>query len=473
MTHPFSFIRNFLTSGYHFSETEAPLEFQFKVLNGFMFIVVLSASMFAFLGWSGINPIGEIQSSVDFAYAVLTLLLIFVLRTSRRRYNLVVHTLLALSLLTCISLLIAVPHDESRVIWYYLLVVVAYILGGVTAGMLYTFLSIGLILLLSLFFDLHISQLGINTTLFGLVILSLLVRLYRQKISEYEETLTEQKKMLETFNSALEVKVARKTAELRELNNSLEQKIREKVNEVKQQEKMLIAQSRLAAMGEMLSMIAHQWRQPLATMSLMITNAQVKAMFGDKDSERDALLEEISQTLGYLSETIHDFQTYFEPQKNRETIALEDVLERVGQFTHPRFQMEHIALATSGNTALTIETYPSELVQIFMNLLNNAADAITARGPKTREVRIGCSGSNGTITITVEDSGGGIDEEILPRIFEPYFSTKSKNGTGLGLYMAKMIIENHMGGTITAENGTDGARFTLVLPKQMPIHLNP
>jgi C4-dicarboxylate-specific signal transduction histidine kinase len=437
-----------------------------------MFIVVVSATMFAFLGWSGLNPIGEVQSNVNFAYAMTTLLLVFVLRGSRERYALVMHTLLATSLMTCISLLIAVPHDESRVIWYYLLVVVSYILGGVAVGTLYTLLSIGLILLTGLFFDLHLSKIGINTTLFGLVILSMLVRLYRQKVSEYEEILTEQKKMLETFNSALEIEVAKKTAELRELNNSLEQKVKEKVSEVKAQEKMLIAQSRLAAMGEMLSMIAHQWRQPLATMSLMITNAQVKAMFDHRDSERDALLEEISHTLGYLSETIHDFQTYFEPQKHRETVVLNEILERVTQFTQSRFQMEHITLTAGGDTQLQIETYPSELVQIFMNLLNNAADAISERNPEKREVAIRCSGENGTVSIVIEDSGGGIDEEILPRIFEPYFSTKSKNGTGLGLYMAKMIIENHMGGTIAAQNGEKGAVFTLVLPKHIVISYN-
>ncbi len=460
-------LRNYLTSGHAFSDAEAPTEYQFKVLNGFMFIVVISALMFSFLGWSGINPIGEVQTVVNFFYALITFVLIFVLRTARERYTLVVHVLLASSMLTCISLLIYVPHDESRVIWYYLLIVVAYMIGGVSVGTFYTLFSIGLILVSRLFFDLHLSALGLNTSLFGLVILSMLIRLYRQKVTEYEETLQKQKQMLETFNSALEMEVTRKTAELRELNNSLEDKVREKVNEVKEQEEMLIAQSRLAAMGEMLSMIAHQWRQPLATMSLMITNAKIKSMMQGGSGEQEALLDEISHTLGYLSDTIDDFQTYFEPQKSSEIVPLDSVIERITQFTHSRFRIDGISLTVRGDTAVTIETYPSELVQIFMNLLNNAVDAIAENRSSEREVVMDTTSNAKTVTVVVEDSGGGIDPAVITKIFEPYFSTKSKNGTGLGLYMAKMIIENHMGGTIRAENGTRGARFTLTLPRKI------
>ena len=460
-------MQNYLSSGFHFNENEAPLEFQFKVLNGFMAIVVLSATLFAFMGWSGLNPIGFIQSTVDFFYALSTFVLIFVLRAGRNRYRHVMHALLLFSLITCVSLLIFVTHDESRIIWYYLLVFVAYLLGGVSVGITYTVLSVVIIIGASLLIDLNFSVVAMYSNIFGLLILSMLTRLYRSKVDEYETTLSMQKKMLETFNSALEANVAQKTAELRELNNSLEIKVQEKVDEVKEQEKMLIAQSRLAAMGEMLSMIAHQWRQPLATMTLMISNAKIASMMAESPSKESKMLDEISDTLVYLSDTIDDFQTYFEPQKKSETIEISKLLERVVHFTKTRFRMNNIALFTSGKTDITIETYGSELVQILINLLNNAVDAIIETSPAVKHIMISCTERDDNLLLVVEDSGGGIPDDIISRVFEPYFSTKSKNGTGLGLYMAKMIIENHIGGHINVKNGQSGAVFTILLPKRI------
>ena len=230
---------------------------------------------------------------------------------------------------------------------------------------------------------------------------------------------------------------------------------------------MLIAQSRLAAMGEMLSMIAHQWRQPLATMTLMISNAKISAILSKTESPESKILDEISDTLVYLSDTIDDFQTYFEPQKKSESVEISKLLERVIHFTKTRFRMNNVALFTSGKTNITIETYSSELVQILINVLNNAVDAITETNPPVRHIMISCSDNEEHLIMVVEDSGGGIPKEVLPKVFEPYFSTKSKNGTGLGLYMAKMIIENHIGGKISAKNGQSGAIFTIVLPKKI------
>ena len=467
MSKPFSWTHDYLTSGNRFTEAEAPQAFKFKVLNGFMAIVVVAATLFAVLGWMEINPIGSVQSTADFIYAFLTLLLIFILRRSRSYYRFVTCSLLFISLLTAISVLFFVPQDESRIIWFYLLVFVAYILGDVRTGIVFTVTAITLILVAGSLFDLNISVAGMFSNVLGLLILSLLTRLYQRKVEEYEQTLTRQKELLEAFNSALEVKVEQKTAELRELNTYLETKVQEKVDKVKAQEQMLIAQSRLAAMGEMLSMIAHQWRQPLATMTLMITNAKIQAMFGENEPKEMKMFDDISDTLLYLSDTIDDFQTYFEPQKKPEIVEIQTLLDRTGHFTKTRMRMNGVALFTTGNTHVTIETYGSEVVQILINLVNNAVDAIAETDPKVRHIMIACSEEEDAVRITVEDSGGGIPDDVLPKIFEPYFSTKSKNGTGLGLYMAKTIMENHIHGQIAVKNGESGAVFTILLPKEL------
>ncbi len=453
-----------LSGGHDFSETEAPETFRFRLLYGFLVIVFIAASFFALAGFSGLNPIGQVQSIADALYGFSALVMLIVLRRCRKCYTVVTHLLLFFSMLTCISILVSVPQDESRLVWFYLVVVVAFILGGLRSGVIYTLLSAAVILIAHQTIDLNLSIVAYFSGTTGLLILSVLMYTYRQRVDAYEATLTRQNRELETFNSGLEQQIAAKTAELIELNASLERKISEKIVEVKQQEEMLIAQSRLAAMGEMLSMIAHQWRQPLSTMSLMIADAQLKAAIGGKEIDANAILTEISDTIGYLSETIDDFKTYFEPQRRLETVSLRTLLDRVIQFTHHRYKMNRISLTVNADKSLEIETYPSELIQIFMNLLNNAADAIIENGPADPYVEITITDSDDWLEIEMLDNGGGIGETYLSRIFEPYFSTKSKNGTGLGLYMTKMILENHMGGTIEASNQGPGARFLVRIP---------
>jgi len=174
--------------------------------------------------------------------------------------------------------------------------------------------------------------------------------------------------------------------ELYELNQTLEEKItlrtitlKEEVEKVKEQEKMLIAQSRLAAMGEMMSMVAHQWRQPLATSSLMITNYKINAMFEDKASDpRDEILDNISDTLLYLSDTIDDFQTYFKPDKQKNSCKLSKVLERAKSFSKARLDNYGVSLHVECTKDMKVESYFNELVQIVMNIINNSIDAIVS-----------------------------------------------------------------------------------------------
>lgn len=266
-------------------------------------------------------------------------------------------------------------------------------------------------------------------------------------------------KALSVLNKNLEYK----TQELQELNASLEERVTSKVAKIREQEKMIIAQSRLAVMGEMMSMIAHQWRQPLATATLMIANEKIKLMAEGKDS--DNVLDKISDMVIYLSGMIDDFQTYFKPNKSSEKISTQILIERTVHIIQTRLEHERVKLHLEKIEEQTIETYPNEVVQVLINIINNSIDAFIERKVAERHIRICVYRGDDDVTISVEDNGGGIGNEIIGNIFEPYFSTKSKNGTGLGLYMAKMIIEKHIGGTLRVVNVSNGARFTIVLSK--------
>ncbi|DAB39529.1 MAG TPA: hypothetical protein CFH83_00150 [Sulfuricurvum kujiense] len=268
---------------------------------------------------------------------------------------------------------------------------------------------------------------------------------------------------LNIVNQSLELK----TKELQDLNLSLEEKVAQKVKKITEQERMMISQSRLAAMGEMMSMIAHQWRQPLATITLMIADEKIKSMVTSKESvESDKILDKISDIIIYLSNLINDFQTYFKPDKSAEKISTTLLIERMEQIIQTRLKYENVQMHVEKRNEVFIETYANEVVQVLINIVNNAIDIMVERNQTDRHIWINIESDTSDVTINIEDNGGGIANEIIEHVFDPYFSTKSKNGTGIGLYMAKMIIEKHICGRLSVTNTKEGARFTLSLPKR-------
>jgi C4-dicarboxylate-specific signal transduction histidine kinase len=217
----------------------------------------------------------------------------------------------------------------------------------------------------------------------------------------------------------------------------------------------------------MMSMIAHQWRQPLATASLMISNAQIKTMLSGKEpNESDEILEKISETLTYLSDLIDNFQTYFKPNKLPENVSAKTMIDHMENILKTRLKLENVSLhIEQARSGLFIETYASEVVQVLINIMNNAIDAQKEKHIEDRHIWLHVFDDEENFIITIEDNAGGIPKEIIKQVFDPYFSTKAKNGTGLGLYMAKMIIEKHIGGSLSVANTFKGAQFMIVIPK--------
>lgn len=189
-------LNNFLHSGFKFGEDEHLLQFKFKMLNSIFVIVAFFSALFGLLSDLGINDIGPVHSKVDYLYSFLTIMLVFVLRHSKKNYQPVIHSLLIISLLTFTSALIFVPQDEFRIIWFYLLIFVAYMLNGKTSGLFFTFASIGIILSSSFFVELQLSQIAINSSVLGLIIGSFLSYVYTNKITEYENSLKQKNSSL-------------------------------------------------------------------------------------------------------------------------------------------------------------------------------------------------------------------------------------------------------------------------------------
>ena len=192
---------NFLYSGFKFNEDEHFLQFKFKMLNSIFIIVVFFSTFISLLNDLYMHDIGPVQTKINYAYSFLTILLIFFLRHSKTHYEKTAHLLLIISLLTFTSSLILEPQDEFRMIWFYLLIYVAYILKGTTGGLLYTAASIAVILTLNFLTDLHISQVAITTGIYSLIIGSILTLVYTRKITEYENSLKQKNSKLNLLAS--------------------------------------------------------------------------------------------------------------------------------------------------------------------------------------------------------------------------------------------------------------------------------
>ena len=239
--------------------------------------------------------------------------------------------------------------------------------------------------------------------------------------------------------------------------------------ELQEKEEMMIAQSRHAAMGEMISMIAHQWRQPITIISMVANNLLADIEFDDITPENvQKSATKVLEQSHHLSKTIDDFKNFFRPNKKTELTLVNDVLEENFKIVGKSLQNNNIEVKKSYESQTSINIFSRELLQVFINILKNAKEALMENSIENPEILVATKEDEDNVYISICDNGKGIDPEILSKIYDPYFSTKDeKIGTGLGLYMTKTIVEKHLNGTIKALNREDGGVcFKISLPKK-------
>ncbi|MEN8303697.1 MAG: chemotaxis protein CheB [Campylobacterota bacterium] len=238
------------------------------------------------------------------------------------------------------------------------------------------------------------------------------------------------------------------------------------ITDVENKDKIMLAQSRQAAMGDMLAMIAHQWRQPLSVISLASSNIRANMGLGEDISKEELnnLFTTLDEQSQYLSSTIDDFKNFFKPEQEQEEIEISLILSRLMTLVQKSIENNSIKLNLPANQGVKLHTYPNQIIQILLNLINNARDAIVEFNPKSGVIDITIDEKENEIIIGVCDNGGGIDKSVLDKIGQPYVSTKSKNGTGLGLYMSKIITQKYLHGELYWKNHQGGCCFYLSLP---------
>ncbi|WP_373035665.1 PAS domain S-box protein [Sulfurimonas sp.] len=253
--------------------------------------------------------------------------------------------------------------------------------------------------------------------------------------------------------------------ELESLNKSLKYRISEAITQAKEKEQHMLNQSKMAQMGEMLSMIAHQWRQPLTAISSTASALELKILMDDYDKKNlTSSIKDIQAYSQHLSLTINDFRNFFRDSKVVTQTTFEAIIDNTVQIVKTSLEAQDIILSIENNFTEQLYIYENEFKQVTLNLIKNAEDAIIESGVSDGFISIKTYKLDNNAIFEVSDNGRGINNEIMEKIFDPYFSTKDKkSGTGLGLYMSKTIIENHCLGSIECFNTEEGAMFRIII----------
>jgi len=276
------------------------------------------------------------------------------------------------------------------------------------------------------------------------------------------KSLNKAKKELEISANHLEEEVKNKTAELLLLNTQLEDKINIAIEDIRQKDDALAQQSKLASMGEMIGAIAHQWRQPLNALSIQIQS--LKYSYKNNEINEEFLTKFISKnkaTIQFMSDTIDDFRNFFRVDKEKNNFKVKETIQSVVSMQEAQLTSHGVSISIEGEE---FEYYglKSEFQQVILNIINNSKDAFDENNIQDAKIIIKINSKDKTISI--QDNAGGIPDDVIKRVFEPYFTTKEQGkGTGIGLYMSKMIIVDNMNSILEVQNKDNGALFTIKL----------
>jgi len=300
-------------------------------------------------------------------------------------------------------------------------------------------------------------QVGQNVVLF-IMFLSLGILISILVSQKIEEVLKE-----------YENKVKAKTQELENLNKTLENKVKDEIEKNREKEQLLVQKSKFIALGEMISNIAHQWRQPLSELSSILMFIKFKHSINALDNETmQKKANEADVVLDYMSHTIDDFRNFFMPKKEKEEFYLSKVIDSVMTIVSSSLESDKINVDINIDKNIKLRTYINEYEQVILNILKNAKDALIEKNIDNPEIKISAYEEDEYVVLFIEDNAGGITVEPKGKIFEPYFTTKDdSNGTGIGLYMSKIIVDKNMKGKLRVRNTEFGAKFGIHTPKDL------
>lgn len=271
---------------------------------------------------------------------------------------------------------------------------------------------------------------------------------------------------IEEFFNEYKQMVQKKSQALLELNKSLERRVKEELSKNRENEQILIQKSKFIALGEMISNIAHQWRQPLSELSSVLMTIKFKYSMGKLDDTfMQKKISDADNLIQYMSHTIEDFRNFFMPKKEKEEFLIFNSIQSVMTIIGTALKENNIEVNIEVNKEVKLTSFLNEYEQVLLNIISNAKDVLIHNNVKEPKIDISLKEMKGYISLHITDNGGGIQVSPKSKIFEPYFTTKDEaQGTGIGLYMSKIIIEKNMKGKLRVKNVHNGACFQIIVP---------
>nr|WP_321266630.1 sensor histidine kinase [uncultured Sulfurimonas sp.] len=331
--------------------------------------------------------------------------------------------------------------------------------------------SAGLMVIKKDYYSIRLYVLGWGIFLIGTILFALskfnlisgyVAMKYAQQIASAIEMILLSAALAERFNRLQD----EYTTKLKNHNKNLHMAVSKILKQEREKDEILISQSRLASMGEMIEQIAHQWRQPLNELGLLNQDLYFKKKLGNlTDDDFDKIHDNIDSNIQYMSNTIDDFRNYYKSDKEKETFALDESITDILSIVGTTLEYAKIKVVLKLEENIYIDSLKHELQQVFLIIINNAKDALIINEIEDKKIVLEVFCDNEFAYVNIVDNAGGVAENIKNKIFDPYFSTKFKSqGTGIGLYMAKIIIEKNMQGNLNVFNKEEGACFCIKLP---------
>jgi len=248
-------------------------------------------------------------------------------------------------------------------------------------------------------------------------------------------------------------------------NKSLKKQLEVMSSQIDTKDKIVIEQSKMASMGEMINNIAHQWRQPLAEVTSLLMKLEVKIRIKHSISNVELLdtIDSSNHILKFMSHTVDDFRNFFTINKEKKTFLIVEQISTALNIMKSSLQKHHIKVNLIIKNNISLYGFPNEYIQVLINIISNAKDIIITNKIENKKIIIKVYIKNGKSVVEIEDNGGGINITPLNKIFEPFYTNKEKDGTGIGLFMSKLIVEDNMHGKLTVVNKNDGACFYIVV----------
>ncbi len=423
------------------------------------------------------------DASVGLILSVFSLTMAILLIRNSHNVGILTNITLTFSLLFFLVGFITTPSQLEEVMFLVIYPIPAMLLRPFKTGLIWVAVFVVLVLF-AIFFEytkLHLTTYEVFQLLLIQLIITLLLGYYVYSMKLSSARLKRETQKLSKLTETLEEKVQERTAELQrsktELEDAhwkldqykerLEKRVQEEMENVSKKDDMLKEQSRLAAMGEMVDAIAHQWKQPLNAISMAAD--LIKSKPGDDYTFKATEVNEMSSIIHFqiehMTTTLSEFRSFFRPTKESSTFSLASCIDSVKILLKDELTKNQIEIQQRDQDDVIIHGFENEFKHLILNLINNAKDAFIENKIKKRVIAIGFNETNEHILLQVVDNAGGIPENIIEDIFNPNVTTKGdKEGTGIGLYMSSQIAQKHHG-KLSVQNTKDGARFTLTLRK--------